>query len=163
MPLLVSHYSLPGADGSHCCPQWEGCMCQFFWPFYPCSLDQRVVNRQCHTGGTSRLYSDQDTRSWSESLTDPRLALKANCLTRPCQGPLFFGRAKLSSDDSLHWDSNPRPSGYKSDALPTELRPSLIYFHIMHMSKAGQKNIVVSYNPTDPCPKSPTQKNFWDF
>ena len=26
-----------------------------------------------HTGGTSRLYSDQDTRSWLESPTDPRL------------------------------------------------------------------------------------------
>ncbi len=30
-------------------------------------------------------------------------------------------------------------------------------------NKAGQKNIVVSYNPTDPCPKPPTQKFFWEF
>ena len=29
--------------------------------------------------------------------------------------------------------------------------------------KAGLSNIVVSYNPTDPCPKPPTQKIFWDF
>ncbi len=36
----------------------------------------------------------------------------------------MFGRAKPSSDDSPRRDSNPRPSGYKSGALPTELRPS---------------------------------------
>ncbi len=28
------------------------------------------------------------------------------------------------------------------------------------LCKAGQKNIVVSYNPTDPCQKPPTQKIF---
>ncbi len=29
--------------------------------------------------------------------------------------------------------------------------------------RAGLSNIVVSYNPTDPCPKLPTQKIFRDF
>ena len=29
--------------------------------------------------------------------------------------------------------------------------------------KEGLSNIVVSYNPTDPWPKPPTQKIFWDF
>ena len=31
------------------------------------------------------------------------------------------------------------------------------------LRKAGQKNTVVSINPTNPWPKSPTQKIFWHF
>ncbi len=41
-------------------------------------------------------------------------------------GTTVFEGAKLSSDDSTRRDSNPRPSGYKSGALPTELRPSIM-------------------------------------
>ncbi len=71
-----------------------------------------------------RLYSDQDTRSWSDSepRTDPRLAVRAKTLSYT-----VLGGRNLSSDDSPHRDSNPRPFVYKSDALPTELRRSVTF------------------------------------
>ena len=47
------------------------------YPFTPLS----PVALGMHTGGTSRVYRDQDTRSWLEPPTDPRLALRVNCLT----------------------------------------------------------------------------------
>ncbi len=61
-----------------------------FTPLSPVALGM-------HTGGTSRLYSDQATHSWSEPPTDSRLALRANCLTRPCRGPQFLEQAKLGT------------------------------------------------------------------
>ncbi len=49
----------------------EGCGDICFTPLSPLALGM-------HTEGTSCLYSDQATRSWSESPTDPRLAHRAN-------------------------------------------------------------------------------------
>ncbi len=62
-----------------------------FHPLSPVALGM-------HTGGTSCLHSDQAARSWLESPTDSRLrlrlSLRANCLTRPCRGPQFFGASE---------------------------------------------------------------------
>ena len=43
-----------------------------------------------------------------------------------------FRRAKVSSNDSPHLDSNPQNSGYMSGALLTELHPSPIWQSIFH-------------------------------
>ncbi len=114
------------------------------YPFTPLS----PVAPGMHTGGTSHLYSDQDTCSWSRSPTDPR---HANCLTWPCQGPQVFVRAKLSSDDSPCRHSNPRHSGYKSGALPTELRPSMsLYVLYVPLRPSHVLGVPVSITPLIP-------------
>ncbi len=47
--------------------------------------------------------------------------------------------------------------------MPVDWTPVFHSYFRGWAHRAGQKNIVVSYNLTDPCQKPPTQKFFWDF